>query len=197
MRSAFNLLETASQPVIEDYPIEAPEEADAGEWVCPVSFPVSSETSLDSRLLGEIARLAPWSEETRNQRGRTLFGVTGAQPHQVEAVARALAEIAETGNLADPPDQGIEWQFAMPLLVRHLADDLRTYYHEAIAAQPGADAPTHEALTQWIFNGTALGETLHAVAEHLTAQGDPISLLVRGLLIPEGHYKGGSAFNHN
>ena len=41
---------------------------------------------------------------------------------------------------------------------RHLADDLRTFYHEAIAAQPGPGAPNHAALNDWIFSGTALGQ---------------------------------------
>ena len=82
----------------------------------------------------------------------------------------------------------------MPLLVRHLADDLRTYYHEAIAAQPGPGAPNHDALNEWIFGGTALGETLQAVADHLTTLDTGMARLVRGLLVPEGHYRGGSAF---
>ena len=82
----------------------------------------------------------------------------------------------------------------MPLLIRHLADDLRTFYHEAIAAQPGPGAPNHDALNDWIFSDTALGDTLQAIAQHLTEEGTPIALLVRGLLIPEGYFNAGSAF---
>ena len=44
----------------------------------------------------------------------------------------------------------------MPLLVRHMADELRTFYHEAITAQPGPGAPNHAALNDWIFSGYAL-----------------------------------------
>jgi len=101
------------------------------------------------------------------------------------------------GSADDPefqPDGDIEWTVEQPLLTRHLADDLRTYYHEAIAAQPGPGAPNHDALNAWIFGGTVLGETFQAIADHLTEVGTPLSLLVRGLLIPEGHYQGGSAF---
>ena len=82
----------------------------------------------------------------------------------------------------------------MPLLTRHLADDLRTFYHEAIAAQPGPYAPNHEALSAWIFSGTALGDTLIAIADHLTRDGELTSLMTREFLIPEGFYHGGSAF---
>ena len=78
--------------------------------------------------------------------------------------------------------------------LRHLADDLRVFYHEAVAAQPGPGAPNHDALNEWIFSGTALGEALQALGGHLTQEGSPMSLLVRGLLIPEGHFRGGTTF---
>ncbi|MEM7338434.1 MAG: hypothetical protein AAF467_07305 [Actinomycetota bacterium] len=194
LRAAFGLLDSATEPTIEDYPVEAPEEAGPEAWSCPLNLPMPEATSLTDRLLAEVARLAPWSAETRTARGRTLFGATGAEPDQVEAVARALGEIADSGEATLAPDVGIDWAFEMPVLVRHLADDLRTFYHEAIAAQPGPGAPNHEALTAWIFGGTALGEALQAVADHLTALDTPMARLTRGFLIPEGHYKGGSAF---
>ena len=194
IRASLNMLATAKEPTIEDYPIEAPAEADAEQWVCPVSFSVNTDDSIAQRLQAEVARLTPWSAETRTARGRTLFGITGAEPDQVEAVALALAQIAESGDLTQAPDAGVKWAFDMPLLVRHLADDMRTFYHEAIAAQPGDAAPNHDALNAWIFGGTALGDALQMIAEHLTADGSPYALLVRGLLIPEGYYKDGSAF---
>lgn len=194
MRAALGMLATATEPTILDYPVEAPAEAEAGEWVCPVSFASKADTSHTGELLAEVARLSPWSMETRTKRGRTLFGVTGAAPDQVEAVARALGAIADSGDIRNPPASDVEWTFDMPLLVRHLADDMRVFYHEAVAAQPGPGAPNHEALSDWIFSGTALGNALQAIAEHLTKDGQPMSMLVRGLLIPEGYYKGGSAF---
>jgi hypothetical protein len=194
MRAAFALLETATGPTIADYPIEAPAEASADAWVCPVSFPLAEATTITERLLDEVARLAPWAAETRAARGRTLFGVTGATADDVDALARALGTVADTGDISNVPEVGIEWAFDMPLLLRHMADDLRTYYHEAIAAQPGSGAPNHEALNTWIFSATALGDALQAVARHLTLLGTHKAKFVRGLLIPEGFYEGGSAF---
>lgn len=117
-------------------------------------------TTITDHLLAEVARLAPWSAETRAARGRTLFGVTGAAPDQVNEVARALGALANGGELSVPPGVGVDWAFKMPVLVRHLADDLRTFYDEAVASQPGPGAPDHTALTERIFEGTALGEAL-------------------------------------
>ncbi len=194
IRAAFAMLETTTEPTIEDYPVEAPEEAGPAQWSCPLSLDLGDDDTLSGRLLSEVGRLRPWSAETRRERGRTLFGATGASTDQVGDVAEALVSIAESGDTATAPVSDVEWAFDMPLLIRHLADDLRTFYHEGVAAQPGPAAPNHAALNEWIFGGTVLGETLLKVADHLTAAGDPYSLLVRGLLIPEGHYQGGSAF---
>ena len=82
----------------------------------------------------------------------------------------------------------------MPLLIRHLADDLRTFYHEALAAQPGEGAPSHRAFNDFIFGGTALGDAFQSLAERLTEEGSAVSLITRGFILPEGYYKGGSAF---
>lgn len=194
MRAALSMLATATGPTIEDYPVEAPDEAGPEAWSCPLSLPVQEDDSFSGRMEAEIARLRPWAEETRKSRGRTLFGATGAAPDQIDEVARALCAIADSGDVAGLPTDEVDWAFEMPLLARHLADDLRTFYHEAIAAQPGSAAPNHDALNAWIFGGTALGDTLQQVAEHLTAADTPMTTLTRGFLIPEGHYRGGSAF---
>ncbi len=196
LRQAFDLLATATEPTIGDYEGPEPELPEAAEWACPLNLGPKVDDSLGARLRAELDRVRPWSEQTRRERGRTLFGASGASPDQVHVVADALVHVAEGGSLAEPPPGEVDWRFAMPLLIRHLADDLRTVHHEAIAAQPGSVEPDHQALTTWIFAETVLGETLTAVADRLTeaAADDPMAQLVRGLLIPEGHYHGGSTF---
>ncbi len=195
IRAALAMLETATEPTIEDYPIEAPG-GGAEAWACPLNLAVESDGSLRSRLLAEVARLRPWAVETRRERGRTFFGLSGASPDQVDDVAAALADIAESGELTNAPAGEVEWAHPMPLLLRHIADDLRGFYHEAIAAQPGETPPDHDALNDWIFGDTVLGEVLIALGDKLTAAGDddPMALLVRGLSIPEGRYRGVSNF---
>ena len=43
------MLETATEPTIEDYPVEAPAEVQTSDWVCPVGFPVKSDKSITAR----------------------------------------------------------------------------------------------------------------------------------------------------
>ena len=193
LRQALGLLERTTEPTIADY--EGPEPATrAGEepLACPINLTPPPDGSVRRALADEVARLRPWAEESRRARGRTLFGASGAAPDQVDAVVAALADIAESGDVSAPPAGPVEWRFGMPLLVRHLADDLRTLYHEAIAAQPGPD-PSHDELNDWIFGGSALGKVLLEIAAHLDAADDDMCRLVRGLLVPEGRLGDGSA----
>lgn len=195
MRAAFDLLQTATEPTIVDYPVDAPDAEEAGHWACPLNLaPEHPDESLAGRLVAEVARLKTWAYQTRAARGRTLFGASGAGRDGIDTVVAALAHIAESGDVTDAPAGEVDWSFPMPLLIRHLADDLRTVYHEAIAAQPGSVAPNHDALNDWIFGGTALGDVLTDVADHLTESDDPVASLVRGFLIHEGRYREGSAF---
>ena len=191
LRATLSMLSTATEPTIEEYPTDAPG-AGPEAWACPLTLEVEPNDSLGGRLLTEVGRLRPWAAETRRRRGRTLFGLSGTSPDGVDDVAMVLATVAESGNITDQPDADIDWAHPMPFLLRHLADDLRSFYHEAIAAQPGDTPPNHDALTAWIFGETVLGEVLLAIGDHLTTAGDanPMALLVRNLMIPEGHYRG-------
>ncbi len=200
VRGALDMLATATEPTIEDHPIDAPSPGPE-VWACPLNLPVDPDESLGGRVRAEVDRLRPWATETRRRRGRTLFGASGAAPDQVDEVVDALVGVAESGDLATSPTGEIEWAHPMPLLIRHLVDDLRGFVHEGLAAQPGSAAPTHDDLNNWIFGdvasgGTAFGELLLTLGDHLTAAGeeDPMAMLVRGLVIPEGRYHGQANF---
>ncbi|MCP3912591.1 MAG: hypothetical protein GY713_16745, partial [Actinomycetia bacterium] len=104
IRASLAMLETASERTIEDYPVEAPDEAGPGVWACPLNLEIEADDSFTGRLLAEVDRLRPWSAETRSQRGRTLFGVTGAGPDQIDEVARALGSIADRGGVDRVPE---------------------------------------------------------------------------------------------
>ncbi len=193
------MLATATESTIEDYPIEAPE-AGPEVWACPLNLAVPTDDTLTGRLMAEVARLRPWATETRRQRGRTTFGLSGAAADQVDEVAAALALVAETGDIDTNPvvdtAAATGWAHDMPFLLRHLADDLRSFYHEAIASQPGETPPNHDALNEWIFGQTVFGEVLITIGDHLTAaeSHSPFAPLIRGLMIPEGHYRDVASF---
>ena len=101
MRAAFGLLDTATEPTIADYPHESPDEAGPGVWACPLNFDPPADQSLTDQLLAEVARLRPWALETRRERGRSLFGASGAAPEQVDDVTGRGGRAAHRSHTAD------------------------------------------------------------------------------------------------
>ena len=143
LSAALQLLETATEPSIVDFDEEAPESAGPEVWACPLDLPPIDGDSYTQRLLTEVARMQPWAEETRRARGRTLIGASGGTASDVEAMAQLLGAVADGHSVLELPEvaAGVEWTHLMPYLCRHVADDIRVLYQEAVASQPGRDAP--------------------------------------------------------
>ncbi len=193
LRAALDLLPTATEPTLTDYPLEAPEASFSDTWACPISFAAPDADTLAGRLRSEVQRLSPWWHETYRARGRSLIGTSGGRPEHIESMVAFLSAIADGAALDCVPEdvESVSWTHPMPLLIRDVAEDVRLYYQEAIAAQPGAVAPSHRALNAWIFGETALGETLIEIGKRLQEADDPRLLVVRFLMIPEGFWPDG------
>jgi len=197
LTAALDLLETANEPVIVDFPEEAPESVGPGVWACPLNLPPADEGSYTQRLLAEVARLHPWALETRRTRaGRTLIGASGGDPEDVETMATLLGAVADGHDPRELPSEvsGVEWTHHMPYLIRHVADDVRVLYQEAVAARPGVVPPDHAALSTWIFGETVFGEVLQEIGRAYVATGDPRLLRLRGWTIPEGFTEDDESF---
>jgi hypothetical protein len=171
LRSVLGLLEQSGKPLMADYEREAPSTPDdPGAWSCPVQIPAPApETELEAltqSLLSEVRLLHPWYDEGLKARGRTAFGVTGKDVGAVEEMATVVTEAASGAEVS--PDGYIQ---EMPLLLKYIADDLKTFYYEAAAAQPGA-TPTVKDLNDWFFTGTRLGsDVLYQLVEQFGSLG--------------------------
>ncbi len=198
LRAALDLLPSLSEHGIVDYPVDAPAASFSDTWACPVAFAPPEADSLAARLRAEVQGLAPWWRETHRARGRTAVGGSGPidvadVPAHAETLAALLAAVAEGAPLDRVPEDGAAaWGHPMPYLLRHVAQDLRAYYQEAVVAQPGAlaasQAPSHRALNDWIFKQTALGETIFEVGRRLTETGDARLRVLRFWMVPEGYW---------
>ncbi len=197
LTAALELLETATEPTIADFGEEAPKSAGPEVWACPLNLPPIDGDSYTQRLLSEVARMQPWAEETRRARGgRTLIGASGGTAEGVEVMARLLGAVADGHSVLELPDvaDGVDWTHLMPYLCRHVIDDVRVLYQEAIASQPGRVAPNHEALSSWILDETVFGEVITQIGKAYVATGDKRLYLLRGWTIPEGHVEGEESF---
>ena len=186
LHSALQLLESATETAIADYPHDAPISGD-DPWACAIMItppePADETEALRSQLIAEVRQLAPWHNESQKRRGRTTVGISGASLEQIEDLAGLLADFA-TG--AEPADADVDWNHPMPVRLKFAADDLRAFYHEAATAQPGASYPTDADLNDWLFNRTLLGTVLRQIVGRMRDSEDRrVAGLVIGM-IPAG-----------
>lgn len=150
----LQLFERTSGPVLEDFPQDAPAAENDSEsgFACPVSFAKAvDDRDSASVMLGEIAQLAPWYDLARGRRGRTSFGISGLS---IEDAARHAGAYL-TGS---PPSGG-------GVHLKHACDDIKTYYYEAVAAQPGNLSA--KAIDQWFWRETAAAKVFLALRRML------------------------------
>ena len=107
----------------------------------------------------------------KRRRGRTTVGVFGA------TVAEAARHVASYvgGTPEPPPAPG----WSAGVAVKRACDDIKAYYYEAVAAQPGNLAP--RAIEEWFWHETAAARAFLAIRE-ICLQSDDESLKPLGKL---------------
>ncbi len=196
LRSALQLLETATEPTIADYPHEAPDGNGDGVWACAIELPTPEMSELESSVRTEVDLLMPRYQEARRSRGRTTFGMSGATIDEIDKVVSFAIAIAEGSGFEQVPAvaSGPNWRHRMPILVRFVVEDLRALYQEAVTSEAGSQPPSQRDIHTWIFQETALGRLLKQIAQQITDHDDPRLRLMRGFIIPEGFWEGDHSF---
>jgi hypothetical protein len=163
LRSLLGLFARESGPIIEDYPHDSPvtPESDVA-WSCVLPLPPLENAStpaeaLTQSLLQEVGLLAPWYSESVRRMGRSSFGLSGLSADSMPEVATYLAGLA-SGENPDPPE-GLDG--AVPQVIRFMADDVKAYYMEAAAEQPGSSMPGGVRMLTWFFHETRMGQVLY------------------------------------
>ena len=163
IKHALGLLDAEQGPVLEDYPIDLPD-IDTPPPACPVSFQRKrDDESWHGRLSKEVGSLTPWYELGLKRRGRTTVGVCESSIPDI---------VKDVTTWADDVTQ----PFPEPSWLKLALEDLKSFYSEAITAQPGDyEAGYSDAL---IFDDTVLGELIVHYVHYFEAQ-DPNHPFVR------------------
>ena len=163
IKHALGLLDAEQGPVLEDYPIDLPD-IDTPPPACPVSFqPKRDDESWHGRLSQEVGSLTPWYELGLKRRGRTTVGVCESSITDI---------VKDVTTWADDVTQ----PFPDPSWLKLALEDLKSFYSEAITAQPGDyEAGYSDAL---IFDDTVLGELIVHYVNYFEAK-DPNHPFVR------------------
>jgi hypothetical protein len=163
LRAALQLFEAPNGPVLVDFPEDAPPVADdATPLACPGSFaPLLEELStadlMRATLQREIGQLRTWYDLAVSTRGRTTIGVSRLTPEEMGAFIGAFLD----GRTPPNPRSDIP----IAALFRFAVEDLKSYYCEAITAQPGQNAVDSQTLSDWFWRETTAGRVLFAVQE--------------------------------
>ena len=171
LRAVLHLLEAPAGPVLEDYAEEAPVPgaAETEGMACPVSFDRKIDADdLGAALAREIEELAPWHDLAAKRRERTTTGLSGMA---MDEAARFVASYLKSSHA--PNLKGMNAGETLKIV----CDDLRAYYYEAAAAQPGN--PDAQAVLHWFWHDTAAGRAFLALQKICINSADP-SLQVLG-----------------
>jgi hypothetical protein len=158
LRAALLLLERDCGPVLEDYPEDAPAtDAPAEGFACPVSFAAASakETNLAEAMRRELAQLAPWYDLAVRRRGRTTVGISGMTVEEAASHAACYLD----GSPRPPAVPGVSAGAAL----KRACDDVKAFYYEAAAAQPGNVSP--ETIDNWFWRETAAARVFLAIQQ--------------------------------
>ena len=163
IKRALQLLDAEQGPVLEDYPIDLPD-IDTPPPACPVSFQRKrDDESWHGRLSKEVGSLTPWYELGLKRRGRTTVGVSES------SIANIVKELTTWADDVTQP-------FPEPSWLKLALEDLKSFYSEAITAQPGDyEAGYSDAL---IFDDTALGDLIVHYVNYFEAN-DPNHPFIR------------------
>ena len=163
IKRALGLLDAEQGPVLEDYPIDLPD-IDTPPPACPVSFQRKrDDESWHGRLSQEVGALTPWYELGLKRRGRTTVGVCES------SVADIVKDVTTWADDVTQP-------FPEPLWLKLALEDLKSFYSEAITAQPGDyEAGYSDAL---IFDDTVLGDLIVHYVNYFEAK-DPNHPFIR------------------
>jgi hypothetical protein len=183
LRAVLQLLEAPSGPVLVDFPDDAPAATDASmPLVCPVNFAsppaeLSDAGFLRTALQREIDQLRTWYDLAVTRRGRTTVGVSRLTPEEMGTFIGAFLDgHAPSNPRSDIPLAG---------LFRFAVEDLKSYYYEALAAQPGNSTVDSTTLADWFWRETTAGRVLFAVQEVSKQSAIPgMQVVATGLLIP-------------
>ena len=186
LKALLGTLESENGPVLADFDEDAPPSpADTGDdqaaWACPIELPApppqtkGDDVALEQALLREIGQLRPWYELSVEQRGRTTVGVS---PLDIEGNARYIAAF-----LGDEwPDSPSE-DMSATVALKHAFEDMRAWYFEAVAAQPGRATGTSVQVIDWFWNETTAGAVLKKLDEVCRESDDEVMQAFGGFLL--------------
>ena len=184
--SALKLLEAPEGPVLSDFKEDAPDDSAVVDvvWACPVNLTrkeadVSTSAAMCSAVKKEVLELRSWYDLALKKQQRTTVGVSGLDMEQI---------VDFIGAFLDGTPENPRQDIALAYTLNFAVDDLKSYYYEAAAAQPGNLSPTSSDMDGWFWEQTAASKMLFAIKDRcLDSEDNMLQLVGKLLLIPSAY----------
>jgi hypothetical protein len=157
LNAVLGLFKASNGPALEDFPDGEPENDDITILSCPVRYDrdLSGDTDTDPLLSSfrrEITAMRPWYDMAVNKRKRTTVGVSGMKFEDIPVFLYAFVK----GETPESPRK----EYAPAYMMKLAAEDLKSYYIEAVTAQPGQANVSARKLQEWFWGETEAGKVL-------------------------------------
>ena len=184
--AALKLLEVPEGPVLEDFPKDVPvSNEQTTVLACPLNITIedtSGDTEIEklcAAFKSEMMSMRPWYDVAIKKRGRTTVGISKLD---LAAMSDFVCSFVES-NVLENPRQDI----SLADELRFTIEDLKTYYFEAVTAQPGMEISSARSLLGWFWGDTIAGKTLLAVAEVcVKSKDESLQRIGKGLIASSG-----------
>ena len=110
------------------------------------------------------------------------MGVSGLDPDKIPDFICSFLE----GGVSEPPRKDISLPYVLNLAI----DDLKAYYFEGITSQPGQEAPSSKALSDWFWGETTAAKVLFRIKDVCKKSENGLMKIVgKVLIVPvdQGH----------
>jgi hypothetical protein len=179
----LGLFNASSGPVLEDYPEDEPENDEITVLACPMRYDDAAAEddgadSLLKSLRGEMAAMRPWYNTALNKRGRTTVGVSGLK---IEELPDFIY-----GFTGDTVQESPRKEYTPAYMMKLAAEDLKSYYIEAVTAQPGQGSVSALRLQDWFWDETEAGKVLLAVKKVCETSPDKMMSMIGAHFIVPG-----------
>jgi len=171
---ALSLIESKGPgPVYETFGDDATgssQDEDAN-WSCPVSFAPqpAQPTDFHGALSEELQLLTPWYERSLQERGYTSTGTSGLDNDAIAAFLCAF--------ISDhPPQQSPVENQSLSDTLKLAVEDLKAFYYESTAAQPGQ--ASSQEIARWLWDETTAGKLIKAVSQASQSHTDEMVKIV-------------------
>ena len=178
--AALALFKAGQGPVLKDYPEEAAvKSADETAWACPINLPRKKTAPHDTSAIQaafkrEVVELRSWYDLTIKNQGRTTVGISGLD---VEEIVDFLGAFIE--GIPRNPREDLQLAYTLNFAV----DDLKAYYYEAAASQPGNRLPSSSDLDNWFWGETTAAKVLFAIKDFCLKSDDKMLQFVGMMLL--------------